>query len=235
MLPGDFSTTIEKDGAKLGILALNSTFLQLTEDDYKGKLALSAHQFHAACNGDGPRWAADDHVCLLVTHHPPEWLTAESRAELDSEISDPGQFAAHLFGHMHESNLTVIGHGGGLPRCLWQGRSLFGLEKFIGHQGEQLERSHGYSAGRLEIRSDFAAVKFWPRETKRLQNGALKVVPDHSFDLTRDLHTEPIRTPLLSIYTNAGEPPVRNTRDEIAEIRRRMLTAGSVWDLASAL
>ena len=45
--------------------------------------------------------AAED-FALLMTHHPPTWLTTKAREELYGEIAPPGRFVAHLYGHMHE-------------------------------------------------------------------------------------------------------------------------------------
>ncbi len=86
LLPGDFSVSIEKEGAKLGIVGLNTAFLQLTAHNYKNKLALHTRQFHEACNGDGPNWVKQHHACLLLTHHSPAWLNRASKQHLDEEI-----------------------------------------------------------------------------------------------------------------------------------------------------
>ncbi|MHC5830771.1 MAG: hypothetical protein ACYT04_86190, partial [Nostoc sp.] len=99
-LPGDFSATIEKEGAKLGIVGFNTSFLQLTGDNYEGKLALHPRQFHQACNGDGSAWAKQHNACLLLTHHPPGWLSPDSQRHLKAEITAHGRFAVHLCGHL---------------------------------------------------------------------------------------------------------------------------------------
>lgn len=74
VLSGDFSATIEKDGRKLGILGLNTSFLQLQGGNSQGNLAVDVRQFHEACGGHGPDWARKHDACLLLTHHPPSWL-----------------------------------------------------------------------------------------------------------------------------------------------------------------
>src|SRR5205085_1299251 len=61
LLPGDLATTFEKDGLRIGIVGLNSTFLQLRRGDYEGRLAISARQFGEMC---GP-----DYVAWLERHH----------------------------------------------------------------------------------------------------------------------------------------------------------------------
>jgi len=203
MLPGDFSFTLTKGAAKLGVVGLNTAFLQLTAGDYKGKLDLSARQFHAACGGDsGPEWAREHHACLLLTHQPQEWLTPDSQKDFNAEIADPGQFAVHLFGHMHEPFYNVVSVGGAEARCFWQGRSLFGLEYFVGHDDTQAERLHGYSAGRIELneKDSTGSVTFWPREARRIQGGAWRVVRDQSYVLTEEDCVEPRRINLLKPF-----------------------------------
>ena len=130
MLPGDFSASIEKEGANLGIVGLNTAFLQLTGDDYEGQLALHLCQFHEPCNGDGPAWVKGHHACLLLTHHPPSWLNSESREYLNGGIVTHGWFAAHLCGHMHETVYQNVAAAGTQAHLTWQNRSLFGLEFF---------------------------------------------------------------------------------------------------------
>ncbi len=121
LLPGDCSVTIEKGAAKLGIVGLNTSFLQLTGDNYEGKLVLHTHQFHHACGGDGPEWIKKHHACLLMTHHPPTWLTPKSREEhLNGGIVAQGCFAVHLCGHLHGTNSQYIAKGGTRTRYIWQ-------------------------------------------------------------------------------------------------------------------
>ncbi|HYN77210.1 MAG TPA: metallophosphoesterase, partial [Lamprocystis sp. (in: g-proteobacteria)] len=127
LLPGDFSATIVNGlGCRLGILGLNTAFLQLTGADYERRLALHARQFHAACGGDGPAWASEHNACLLLTHHPAEWLDADSQQHLEGEITDHGRFALHLCGHLHEPRGGLTALNFTQPKLVFQGRSLFG-------------------------------------------------------------------------------------------------------------
>jgi predicted MPP superfamily phosphohydrolase len=197
ILPGDFSVTIEKGDAKLGIVGLNSTFLQLTGEDYDGKLVLHARQFHQAGGGDGPDWAKQHHACLLLTHQPPSWLNAHSQQHLNGEIADHGRFAAHLCGHMHDTVFRTIAEGGAESKCIWQGRSLFGLEYF-GKAEENTQRSHGYTIGKIDLDENQGTLKFWPRGETRLQGGQREIVPDYSIRLTDSQHTIPRKFNLLN-------------------------------------
>jgi Calcineurin-like phosphoesterase len=49
LLPGDFSTVINRNGFRLGIVGLNTTFLQLTSDDHEGRLDIHTKQLIEAC------------------------------------------------------------------------------------------------------------------------------------------------------------------------------------------
>lgn len=206
MLPGDFSATIEKDGAKLGIVGLNSSFLQLTGGDLKGKLALNVRQFNAACGGHGPDWSRKHDVCLLLTHHPPTWLNKEAQEHLNGEIHHPPQrFALHLFGHMHEANLTSLAEDGSDARNRLQGRSLFGME---GWGSESTERMHGYSLGQLKIDDHVAELRIWPRNAVKKPSGGWTIDRDvANFALPRGQEeTKPILVELLRSQLKPPRP-----------------------------
>ncbi len=209
MLPGDFSVTIKKQGAELGILGLNTSFLQLTGDDYKNKLALHVRQFHQACGGNGVKWAKKHHACLLLTHHPADWLAPEGQKCLISEINGHGRFAAHLCGHKHKTAYRNLSEAGTEMRRTWQGHSLFGLEHF----DNKSERSHGYTAGRIELKEKKGILTFWPREAK-LQGGQRNIVPDYSVALTDDQHTEPVQFTLHKPYGLSYSPGKKAVADE---------------------
>jgi predicted MPP superfamily phosphohydrolase len=204
ILPGDFAVTIEKDDARFGIIGLNTSFLQLGGGNYEGKLAIHALQFHEVCGGDGPKWAAEHHTCLLLTHHPVEWLDRTSQQFLTGEITDHGRFAVHACGHRHEAVYQEQAEGGTEARRFWQSRSLFGLESFVGKAGEELQRSHGYTVGRIELDRETGKIYFWPRES-RLQGNQRNIVPDFSVRLTDDQHTEPRSFALLRPYSSCRE------------------------------
>jgi AAA-like domain/Calcineurin-like phosphoesterase len=190
ILPGDFSAVIEKEGARLGVVGLNTSFLQLADSVKPGDLALHARQFQAVCDGDGPGWADRCDVSLLMTHHPPAWLDARSRDDhLFANIAVPGRFAVHLFGHMHEASASAVSVAGMEARRFWQGTSLFGLEHF----GDgTMSRAHGYAAGRIELRPRDAELRLFPRKAERTQAKSWQIVPDTSFGrLERDQGTRP--------------------------------------------
>jgi hypothetical protein len=156
LLPGEFSATVESpSGLKVGLVALNSSFLTITGKN-EG-LDIHVRQLHESCGGDPSRWRAEHDACLLITHHPPERLSTEAREHFRTEIAYPGRFAAHLCGDLHEGAQRTESDGGAVPRRTWRGASLFGM-------GEG-SRIHGYSVG--EIRVDAGGgegrIRQWPR------------------------------------------------------------------------
>jgi len=190
ILPGDFSATIEKGDIRVGFVGLNSTFLQLTDGDYTGKLALSTRQLISVCGEHFTDWFDRHTVCFLMTHHPPSWLASNSRAALHNDIALPGRFVTHLCGHMHEALQEASFTGGDLEaRRVWQGRALFGLE-FYG-DSQQFERHHGYSSGVLDINNEAALVRVWPRQAVKLQSGKWRFLEDRFATLEPDFGTAP--------------------------------------------
>jgi hypothetical protein len=167
LLPGDFSYTLKKNGLSLGIVGLNTTFLQLANEDYKGRLAVSNKQFHQACEGTGPVWTRNHEICLLLTHQPPNWLTPRSRDNFNGDIAD--HFAVQLCGHLHKSEYKVTSRAAGPHIRLHQGTSLFGAE--TAGEKSRLDRQHGYSVGSIEIDGDQARLMFWPRKAHRPGGG----------------------------------------------------------------
>jgi len=171
-LPGDFAHSLSVGGVALGIVGLNSAFLQLSDGDHLERLDVDPRQLHAVCEHDAPEWLRRHHLNFLLTHHSPAWLAPRARREFYSEIDIPGRFAAHLYGHMHEGASRSTAIGGGASRNTLQGASLFGLDEYDAADGRRMERLHGYSAGRVEIDPAKARAKFkvFPR---RMLDGKL--------------------------------------------------------------
>ncbi len=165
ILPGDSSYSLSIHGLELGVIGLNSAFLQLTGADYQERLAVDPRQLHVVCDEYAPEWLQRHHINLLLTHHPPEWLHPQARQEFRQEVDPAGRFAAHFFGHMHEGTATSTAHGGGHARHALQGASLFGLEEHHGPGGRGVTRLHGFSAGRFELLPGAAQarVRVFPR------------------------------------------------------------------------
>jgi hypothetical protein len=168
LLPGEFSLSLESDRFRVGVVGLNTTFLQLAGGNYIGRLVLDVRQFNAACtgriDGDGAEWVAKHDICLLMTHQGFDWLDQPSQTDAYPEINPAGRFAVHLFGHMHENIVRGSIIGGGKPIYHWQGNSLFAMEP-IGDI-PRLERRHGYSAGTIsfDLNEGKAELRHWPRK-----------------------------------------------------------------------
>lgn len=250
LLPGDFAATFEKDGAKIGILGLNSAFLQLGGGDYKGRLALGYRQLDDACGKSGPDWAREHHLCLLLTHHPADWLCPEAQSELGRIID--GKFALHLHGHMHETAYRSLSVGGGPQERTWQGISLFGEETW----GEGVERRFGYAIGKIALKGSEGELRLWPRKAPPPNGGRWHFVPDHDhchLDESNHNATEPetlklhrqlvakVPAPTVAAAPISVGPPVTApllTATEAAPVRDpgrfRVLLLSTDGDLASA-
>ncbi len=177
VLPGDFSATLECSGRRIGIVGLNTTFLQLAGGDYEGRLVWDARQIHAVCDGGVDNWSRQHDVCLLLTHQGPNWLTQEAREAGESEIAPAGRFAAHLFGHQHEAKITYISRGGSINATrLCQASSVFGMKRF--GEPPKTERAHGYTAGRIEFGETETHLRLWPRVATN-KTGPWRFIPDH--------------------------------------------------------
>ena len=176
ILPGDFACTLECGDLSVGIVGLNTAFLQLQGGNYQGKLVWDVRQLHAVCGGAVDDWLNRHSVCLLLTHQGSDWLTLEAHQHGESEIAPAGRFAVHLFGHMHEAEIVYVQKGGN-PNAvrLCQGCSVFGMEYF----GEPLkqERRHGYTVGQIEFNDENVNLRLWPRIATNA-TGPWRFIPD---------------------------------------------------------
>lgn len=178
-LAGDLSGTIQKGGIRIGLIGLNSTWLQIDGDDYTGKLHIDTRQLLSLTDGNPTGWCEQNDLNLLITHHPVDWLHVDSQEFWDSDINPAGRFDAHLFGHMHKPASRAISIGGSKPRRSIQGASLFGLTR----TGTSLDRIHGYSIGQFTRTPSRVEAKVWPRILQTLESGSRKIVRDTRFDL----------------------------------------------------
>src|ERR1700722_7839732 len=119
ILPGDFAYTLSCGHRRIGIVGLNTTFLQLQEGDYERHLVWDARQLHQVSDGAVDDWVKKHQVCLLLTHQGPDWLTPQCASDGEREIAPAGRFAAHLFGHMHQTKIVYLKTGAGeaVRRC----------------------------------------------------------------------------------------------------------------------
>jgi hypothetical protein len=235
-LPGDFSAIFDKNGWKLGVVGLNSAFLQLTGEDFAGKLALHPLQFQSACGGDAEAWLDTVDTAILLTHHPPSWLTTTNREEVFYGLIHSDRFAAHFCGHLHIGHGDSRGKGWSSPRRIVLGGSLFGFEADpIG----TVTRLHGYSAIRLNLDTNGGQIKVWPRRAQPAPNYNWSFRPDYDgFALSGvDQGTEPVAFPLARRHPpplGEGSPaPTLILPQSSAAPRRREITPCPVLDPAA--
>jgi len=190
LLPGDQLLTVSDDTISLGILGLNSTWLQLSGEDSKGKLALDHRQVHALNPGLSD-WCNENHFNIVVTHQPLDWLHPEHVNTWNSEISPPGRFDLHLFGHMHEPFSETVGVSGAVARTSMQAPSLFGIETLADNK---TARIHGYSLLSFDSSNGGRQVRVWPRRLLTHKSGQHRFVADTEFLLEDDKF---FRIPLL--------------------------------------
>jgi len=149
-IPGDFAATLTKGKCRVGIVGLNTAFLHFAEGKMRGRLAVSSHQFHKMCEDDGAAWAKQRHFCVLLTHHPSDWLHSRSGQEFHNEIFDPERFAFHLCGHMHEPFASRVATRARAARVSYRGSALYGRERCGGRRG--VKRIHGYAGLTVRVR-----------------------------------------------------------------------------------
>lgn len=177
IIPGDISASVQVNGLSVGLVGLNSSFLQLDGGDFEGKLALDLRQLNGVTNSNPPGWCNGHDVNFLVTHHPVSWFSGEVQKDFHTEIYPSGRFTAHLFGHMHDAELTTIYRGGDSGRRSFQSTSLFGMEYLADNS---TERVHGYSVGKISFSGNDGQWKLWPRVAYvNRRSSDRKIKPDH--------------------------------------------------------
>ena len=180
IFPGDQSCELDVRGTSIGLIGLNSSWLQLDGSNYEKKLLVDVRQLNAVTGGDPDGWCRGHAANLIMTHHPVDWLHPDAERQWRAEICPAQRFNAHLFGHMHEASTQAVAQGGSAARLSFQAPSVFGLE-FVGDG--VVRRHHGYTVDRLQRDG---TINVWPRTLRLLTSGGWKMVPDHSMDLSPD-------------------------------------------------
>jgi formylglycine-generating enzyme required for sulfatase activity len=198
--PGDFGAVVEKDGFRLGLLGLNSAWVQYGPGDFAGKLHVTREQLQAA-------WP-EDATCeraLLLMHHAPGWLSPQAREVLSRELPTamgvPLALDACLYGHAHAARVEVRPATAAEPRAAFQAASLFGLAR-AGSDGRT--RALGYAWG--EIRPD-GALRVWPRVLAPTPTGSWAFGRDQRFDDPSEDGAVWLRNP-RGVSAQAPAPPV---------------------------
>lgn len=74
--------TFATSEAQVGVIGLNTTFLELEAGDLKGRLSLDARQLAALCPEGPGAWVREHDIAVLMTHQPPDWLDQAGLASL---------------------------------------------------------------------------------------------------------------------------------------------------------
>jgi tetratricopeptide (TPR) repeat protein len=180
ILPGDFSSTIKIKGKTIGVVGLNSSWLQLDGSDFKGKLHVDVVQLLNVTNSDPNAWCQANDFNFIITHHPVDWLQETSKSHWHQEVDVSARFDSHFFGHMHLHQSISVKNGGGLLKNQIQAASLFGLERINDTASVRL---HGYSYFSIFEENERRYMKQWPRATLITRSGERKMVADEEMGL----------------------------------------------------
>lgn len=233
-LPGDFSATFEKGGLRLGVVGLNSAWLQHAGGDFFGRLCIHPRQLIAVTENDPDGWCANHDFRLIVTHHPVAWLHSESQKDWAAEINTPGRFDAHLFGHMHEGTSTSVSISGGASRHSIQAASLFGLE----HYGSsQVRRDHGYSAIQIPSMSGTRGLRVWPRKLISRDDGSKKMGANQKWELIDDSYADLMIGPSAAALAKSdhAEPDPLDVTSKIPDVLVRLIRPGTFNEAYTAV
>jgi CheY-like chemotaxis protein len=189
-IPGDFSTQVAVRTRRVGLVGLNTAFLQVADGFNDGELEVLREQLTAVCGDNADEWLRDSDLAVVLTHHAHHLLSESAQAEFQEHIYPPGRFVFHAFGHKHAPRALTERLGGARPRRYLQGTSMFGLAHF----GEaKSQRIHGYSV--VQFAPATGELRVYPRA--RLRNEQTlqhRIVPDHAnFDLNDDSYVETTR------------------------------------------
>ncbi|MBI3232694.1 MAG: metallophosphoesterase [Bacteroidetes bacterium] len=181
-IPGDFCCSININDVTLGVVGLNSTFLQLCGGDFKQKLGVYNNQINNLFEENYFEWLKKQDLSILLTHHSPEWFEPKSLDDFHQEIYCEGTFLEHLCGHMHETSYTKTSINGYPSKRLFISPSLFGLEYI--HEKSSVKRIHGYTAGVYNFQSGKISKTIWPRVSFQTNNG-IKISQNEEFNLEK--------------------------------------------------
>lgn len=183
LIPGDCSAVYSINELNIGLIGLNSAWLQLNGESCSGKLHVDSKQLLALTNNDPTAWCRENDINLLITHHPTSWLSQSNIEHFNNEIYRPERFDTHVYGHMHEHSSTLISVAGNDERRYFQGASLFGLKYF---DDRKASRVSGYSISRIQIENNKKSMVFWPRSVRELSDGTRVLGADTKLKLNED-------------------------------------------------
>ena len=164
-------------GRPSGLWGLNSAFLHLKNlKERSSTVCVTEEQF---CSAGGGRWCAENDICLLLTHHPSNWLHPSNRNTFHSSIFSPDYFALHIAGHAHVARTESLSANGTTYQDRVINSSLYGRRYF----GRNEDRIHGYCALQLLTNGSNWYFRLWPRRAnEKLQ---WRLIPDWDFVTNR--------------------------------------------------
>lgn len=167
-LPGDYYYHTNIDNVSIGIVGLNSSFLQIESGDYRQKIGIYNEQVYGIFSDKYVDKLKDNDINILLTHHSPSWYERNAKDEYEQEIYPSKFFIEHLCGHNHNAQAINTNDNYAGERRVSVSPSLCGLEKIEGG----LDRIHGYQAGKFLIREDGSIEKeLYPRLASKHTNG----------------------------------------------------------------
>ena len=184
VMPGDFSAVLQTEDMQVGVIGLNSAFLQLSDQENYNHLDLHESQIGRVCAPDYPTWAKKNDINILITHHGinsfgEQFFHPEAMERYKGTIYNPSRIYCHLYGHMHRPFGEDVDFFGGGKRRYRIAPSLFGLKMI---QGGKAERIHGYTAGQITINRDQITETLWPRIAVK-RDDVYCFAPDTSYPL----------------------------------------------------
>ncbi|KAA6325287.1 3' 5'-cyclic adenosine monophosphate phosphodiesterase CpdA, partial [termite gut metagenome] len=180
-LPGDFYCSLPINDIKLGVIGLNSSFLQLDGSNFQEKLGIYNKQIHTLFKDSYKEWLREQQISVLLTHHAPNWYERNSKDEYNSEIYCLNSFVEHLCGHMHEPINITTGINGFPAKRIFISPSLFGLEKYE----STYTRIHGYTAGLYCFEEEKIKKTIWPRISIKTTDGTIKISQNENFNIDK--------------------------------------------------
>lgn len=186
LVPGDLSAKLKINNINLNVVGLNTAFLELSGDDYLGKLAINPLQLLRLTENDPIKWAEKADISILMTHHDSTWYDEASKEFYLNDFNAPGAYYSHLCGHLHTANTYQHITLGSEPRRTQLCPSLFGLQKI----NNKTDRIHGYYAGSYIIEENIITELFYPRKSIQRYDGSLAIESDIGFALNKKGYIE---------------------------------------------
>lgn len=201
ILPGDFYASMEINGIKMGVIGLNSSFLQIEGGNYRNKIGIYEKQIYGLFADKYVDTIKNNDINLLLTHHSPDWYEIDSsRQEYDNGIYMPKYILEHYCGHNHYPQSETTSHNNWGEKRVNIAPSLCGLEK----TNEGIDRIHGYQAGKYIIDNGDIKKCFYPRiANKKAPEIYLVADSDYKLEKGEDYLMQNLRGSELSVIQDS--------------------------------